>query len=174
MRTMLILFIAGVPAFAQSKVPTSPTILLPTAWPEVRTGGANCGCGSCPFGACKQAAGCGRPSCSGTGEQKAEAGQKADGGKRAEVGGKAAQQKPKLRLFTATWCGPCQQLKAKLKGIDLSAYDYEEIECTIPGNAAFASANGVRAYPTLAIIDGTSERKRSVGEPADLKAWLAK
>lgn len=76
-------------------------------------------------------------------------------------------------LFTASWCQPCQVLKARLRGIDLSSYEFKEIECTDANNANYARLMGVRAYPTLVIVDGQAERKRSSGSPADLAGWLA-
>lgn len=83
---------------------------------------------------------------------------------------------PVLVDFTASWCGPCQQLKPKL---DKLAQEFKgkviftKVEQTT--NRQFVANKGVRAFPTLKMYaPGGKEMSTSVGNlPIEqLRDWI--
>lgn len=73
--------------------------------------------------------------------------------------------------FTASWCGPCKQLSAMLKEIEV-AIPIEVVD--IDEKSEYAAEFGIRSIPTLVMLDGNTEVKRKVGMMSkdDLIKWL--
>ncbi len=78
--------------------------------------------------------------------------------------------------YTATWCGPCQQLKPKVEDM---AQEFKgkvlfvKVEQT--NSPGLVRSNGVRAFPTLKLYaPGGKELSTSVGNvsKAQLRAWI--
>ena len=73
--------------------------------------------------------------------------------------------------FTASWCQPCKMLSKMLDDIQtdipIEVYDIDE-------NTNIAIDYGVRGVPTLVMMDGNTEVKRTVGVTTQkqLEAWL--
>lgn len=74
--------------------------------------------------------------------------------------------------FTAEWCGPCKQLSATLKEMEV-AIPIEVID--IDKNSEYAVHFGIRSIPTLVMLDGNTEVKRKVGmmSKKELEEWLS-
>lgn len=58
-----------------------------------------------------------------------------------------------MKLFTATWCMPCQEVKRQLSAIGVEL-DTEELLDVDEEREAMLTA-GVRSVPTLVLEDGT-------------------
>ncbi|XOV88054.1 MAG: thioredoxin family protein [Pseudomonadota bacterium] len=62
-----------------------------------------------------------------------------------------------LLKFEADWCGPCQQIKPIVRDVVEMHKDnvnLQTIDVDDPANMALVQAHGVRAIPTLVLIDG--------------------
>lgn len=65
-----------------------------------------------------------------------------------------------LKIYSATWCGPCQMLKKTLSsndlGIQTNILDVDE-------SSDQATVDKVRAVPTLILLENGVEVKRTSG-----------
>lgn len=65
-----------------------------------------------------------------------------------------------LVIYSASWCGPCGQLKKTLKGVDLgipvNIIDVDE-------DPVSATENAIRGVPTLLLIEDNVVVKRKSG-----------
>jgi len=61
-----------------------------------------------------------------------------------------------LLKFEADWCGPCQQIKPIVSDVVGAADDIElqTIDVDDPANADLVTRHGIRAIPTLVLLDG--------------------
>ncbi|MCB1692334.1 MAG: thioredoxin family protein [Pseudomonadales bacterium] len=62
-----------------------------------------------------------------------------------------------LLKFEADWCGPCQQLKPIVNdvlGAHTDSVTLRTIDVDDPENMPLVQAHGVRAIPTLVLIEG--------------------
>ena len=80
-------------------------------------------------------------------------------------------------LFHSDTCGPCQRLKPLLKQIQADmGFQLGGVDCgTLPGRGVAAVA-GIRAVPTLAIIDNGVLTERWIAGGASeerLRSWIA-
>lgn len=79
----------------------------------------------------------------------------------------------KLLKFHATWCAPCKALSSTIESVKGSIpYPVEEIDIDVHNDIAMRYA--VRGVPTLVLVDGEKEVKRSVGNmnATQLKTFL--
>ena len=79
-----------------------------------------------------------------------------------------------VTMFTTTWCGYCQRLKAQMgrEGIEYVEVDIEQD----PAAAAFVEGvnGGNQTVPTLLYSDGSAETNPSIGQvKAKLEALSA-
>ncbi len=61
-----------------------------------------------------------------------------------------------LLKFEADWCGPCQQIKPVVRDvIDASdgAVELQSVNVDDPANRELVNTHGVRAIPTLVLLD---------------------
>jgi thioredoxin 1 len=82
------------------------------------------------------------------------------------------EKKMELLKFSASWCGPCQQLSKILENIELP---YPLTEIDIDEDTDRAASFGIRGVPTMVLLDDDgNEIKRVVGAhaPEKLKAEL--
>lgn len=73
--------------------------------------------------------------------------------------------------FTASWCQPCKQLANMLNEIDKSTF-IEVVD--IDENPDVAGDFGIRSVPTLVMLDGNTEIKRTTGvkNKQQLQEWI--
>lgn len=66
-----------------------------------------------------------------------------------------------LLKFEADWCGPCQQIKPIVNEVLANAPDVElkTINVDDPDNLGLVSTHGVRAIPTLVLLEGEEVRR---------------
>lgn len=80
-----------------------------------------------------------------------------------------------LMIFTAKWCGACQQLKAALeKDPDIVA-GFSVVVIDIDANKDLARKHRISSIPTLIITedDGSTRRKVGYSNVGDLRKWLS-
>lgn len=68
----------------------------------------------------------------------------------------------KVLKFYADWCGPCKAL-TKTINENKSYLPYDIIEVDIDKEPELAAKYNVRSVPTMVIVDGEKEVKRSIG-----------
>lgn len=80
----------------------------------------------------------------------------------------------KLIKLSATWCGPCKMLSNTLKEVDLSGYEFVEID--VDEQRDIAMKYNIRGVPVLVIEDDNgNELRRTVGNKnkTQLQEFLA-
>ena len=77
----------------------------------------------------------------------------------------------RILRFTASWCGPCKMLAKNLETTDLGL-PIEVIDIDIHNDVA--SEYGIRSVPTLVMLDGNIEVKRTTGMKTvnQLQDWV--
>ena len=86
--------------------------------------------------------------------------------------------KPVFAYFTATWCGPCQNLKHTTwadKEVDAALRGYVPVKVDIDRSPELAQKYGVRAVPTFAVLGDDGEAVRQADgalPPQDFLRWL--
>lgn len=93
------------------------------------------------------------------------------------------ENKPILTVFSAAWCGPCQQMKKTAfldegfrKVADQVILQY--IEQTTPQGKVYCQRFAVRGYPTIKMFSPTGEQLEEEGTPertaAGFLTWVSK
>lgn len=80
----------------------------------------------------------------------------------------------KLIKLSATWCGPCKMLSNTLKEVDLSGYEFVEID--VDEQRDTAMKYNIRGVPVLVVEDDNgNELRRTVGSKnkTQLQEFLA-
>lgn len=73
--------------------------------------------------------------------------------------------------FTAPWCQPCKHLAKLMESIQLST-PVEVVD--IDEKPEIATEFGIRTIPTLVMLDGNTEVKRTTGlmSQTELQEWV--
>ena len=66
-----------------------------------------------------------------------------------------------LKVFTATWCQPCQQLKAVLSKTDLAGVNLVTVDVDAWKEEAIAC--NIRSVPTMVLYENNVELARKTG-----------
>lgn len=79
-----------------------------------------------------------------------------------------------LLIFTASWCGPCRQVKEDLKSDASIVEGYEWGYIDIDDEKELAKLHDIKSVPTFLILEGNTVVARQVGYhgPEKLKNWL--
>lgn len=77
----------------------------------------------------------------------------------------------RILRFTASWCGPCKMLAKNMETTDLGM-PIEVIDIDVHNDVA--SEYGIRSVPTLVMLDGNIEVKRTSGMKTvnQLQDWV--
>lgn len=86
-----------------------------------------------------------------------------------EVPKEKPKPKPVVTMFTASWCGPCQRLKAKLKSMKLFKY-LTIADCSSDSNfSKYAKKYNFRGVPTIIVfVDGKEIARGGSGNAESL------
>lgn len=76
--------------------------------------------------------------------------------------------------FWAEWCGPCKKLKPVFKEVSEEIEDVNFGKVDMEENQQLGTSSGVRALPTLLIMEGGEEiaRKSGAMDKEELKNWI--
>ena len=79
----------------------------------------------------------------------------------------------KLTVYSASWCGPCKQLKPTLKELQGEGYSIDIVD--IDKDQFEAQAKGITSVPTLVLYEDGVEIGRASGTASkeEIKSWLA-
>jgi thioredoxin 1 len=75
----------------------------------------------------------------------------------------AAQDKPVLVDFWASWCGPCMMLGKVLEELAAERDDIIIAKVDVDQNPEFAAELGIDAIPAVFLFKNGAEVKRSIG-----------
>lgn len=79
-----------------------------------------------------------------------------------------------LLIFSANWCGPCKQLAAVIEKEPEIVSGFSVAQFDIDSEPELAKNYGVRAVPTLIVLEPSGKMRRKTGFTGseDLKQWL--
>ncbi|HKI73593.1 MAG TPA: thioredoxin family protein [Pseudomonadales bacterium] len=83
-----------------------------------------------------------------------------------------------LLKFEADWCGPCQAIKPVVNDVvarHTADVTLQTVDVDDPANVALVQAHGVRAIPTLVLLDGEEVVRTHRGTlgAAELERFIA-
>ena len=78
----------------------------------------------------------------------------------------------KLKVYSASWCGPCKMVKPTINKLIKEDFDIEVID--LDKNQEEAIANNVNNVPTFIHYDNNVEQGRVSGIPTenDIRGWF--
>ena len=86
--------------------------------------------------------------------------------------------KPLLLYFTASWCGPCQEMKHITwsdSAVEMKLRNYVPLKVDIDANQALAQQYGIDGIPAFVLLDkegNVDKRTDGLMEPMQFLAWL--
>jgi thiol:disulfide interchange protein len=86
--------------------------------------------------------------------------------------------KPLLLYFTASWCGPCQEMKSVTwsdSAVEMKLRNYVPVKIDIDANQQLAQQYGIDGIPAFVLFDRAGDVERQTSgfmEPLQFLAWL--
>ncbi len=81
-----------------------------------------------------------------------------------------SNEKPVIIKYTATWCGPCQNIKPKYKQLSLKYKTMRFAEIDIDKFDEISNSQNVKAIPAfLVYVDGRIAHRSSGSDPKKLE-----